>query len=476
MDCSHRQSDDWVLRCSSSSSQEPAQLHDTWSPKLRPALGRCWGGFLWRQRTNNQTDPEDNHHFTPRTTLWALRPGSTPPSSRTLLGMLWLRTACGMYFGRWREPKDRIGFSMWACHSDLTSFEVAQGKKYAGKIALFGEPVCGYCKARGKADAKWRVGLFLGKTEAQDAWIIGDGVDVMLTRSVRRVDQPWTKFLPFYTELQTHSFLYQTNFGGRIVPTKCKIEPHLPKLSDIERRFADEEAQAVMAYARSRQGRLEAQQEVQEALNELPADPPEGVAVRVDDEIPGVPHPAQVQAAHSSSSLPSQPVNAEMLGQPSSPRSSALKARDEGPTAEGQEEPSSKRSKHEEGVLRRVTMVEGRLVEVDVGGEISTILTTSSTWTTWMLGRLRRTLRWMAALQFQLTSLRSYGRMNLWQGHLQNQILRWTETSRDGSLGWFDRGWSEPRPLDHSHGVCLAHQGLERSESRSADGWEGQGS
>ena len=131
----------------------------------------------------------------------------------------------------------------------LTAYEVTQGKRYDGKVARFGEPVYGYCKSRGKADAKWKVGLFLGKTGNQDAWIIGDGVDVMLSRSIRRVDRPWANFLAYYySGLQTHSFVYQTNFGGRIVPTKRKIIPQkqdgrlLPKLSGVERRFADEEA------------------------------------------------------------------------------------------------------------------------------------------------------------------------------------------------------------------------------------------
>ena len=202
-----------------------------------------------------------------------------------------------------------------------------------------------------------------GCTETQDAWIIGDGVDVMLTRSIRRVDQPWTKFLAYYTGLQTHSFVYQTNFGGRIVPTKRKIAPQrqggrlLPKMSDVEQRFADEEAEAVMAYARSREGRLEAQQEVQEALASLPADPPEGVAVPVDGGIPEVPQPDQDQEAPQSSPMPSQPANAELLAQPPSPRASASRSQDGRPAAEVQEEPSSKRTKHEEGVLRRITMV-----------------------------------------------------------------------------------------------------------------------
>ena len=127
-----------------------------------------------------------------------------------------------------------------------SSHEVTHGKRYTGKTACFAEPVYAYCKSRGKTDATWRVGLMLGKTGAQDAWIIGDGVDVILSRSIRRVDQPC--FLAYYSGLQTHSFVYQTNFGGRIVPTKRKITPQrqdgllLPKLTEVERRFADEEA------------------------------------------------------------------------------------------------------------------------------------------------------------------------------------------------------------------------------------------
>jgi hypothetical protein len=80
----------------------------------------------------------------------------------------------------------------------------------------------------------------LGKTEAQDAWVIGDGVDVMLSRSIRRVDHPWSRFLAYYSGLQTHSFVYQTNFGGRIAPTKHKVIPQrqdgrlLPKMSEVE--------------------------------------------------------------------------------------------------------------------------------------------------------------------------------------------------------------------------------------------------
>ena len=71
-----------------------------------------------------------------------------------------------------------------------TGYELVYGRPYAGKVCRFAEPIYGYCKPRGKADARWRVGPFLGKTEAQDAWVVGDEVDVMLTKSIRRVDKP----------------------------------------------------------------------------------------------------------------------------------------------------------------------------------------------------------------------------------------------------------------------------------------------
>ena len=210
----------------------------------------------------------------------------------------------------------------------------------------------------------------LGKTEAQDAWIIGDGVDVMLSRSIRRVDQPWTRFLAYFSGLQTHSFVYQTNFGGRIVPTKQKITPQrqdgrlLPKMSEVERRFADEEANAVLAYARSREGRLEAQKEVAEALDDLPDQVPHGVAVQVQ-EPPQL--PAQDQGDPPVALTAGQPSNAALLAQPASPRASSSRPLESGHGELGQEESLPKRSRHEESVLRRIAMIERRLVEVKVG-------------------------------------------------------------------------------------------------------------
>eukprot|EP00435_Cladocopium_sp_Y103_P058631 s1031_g20.t1 len=125
-----------------------------------------------------------------------------------------------------------------------------------------------------------------------------------------------------------------------------------------------------MDHARSREGRLEAQREVKEALESLPEQPPEGAAVQVDDppiELPQLQVPGQEVQVPEPHAVPSQPSNAELLARPASPRASSARA----PQVEdgGREEHSSKRARHEENVARRISLVERQLVEVDVGGE-----------------------------------------------------------------------------------------------------------
>ena len=101
----------------------------------------------------------------------------------------------------------------------ITSYELVHGKAYDGLVVPFGNPVYAYTKPQsGKGNPKWRLALFLGKTEGQDAWIVGDGSQVMLTRSVKRIDRPWRNFGAYYQNFATHTFEYQINFGGRIVP------------------------------------------------------------------------------------------------------------------------------------------------------------------------------------------------------------------------------------------------------------------
>ena len=64
-----------------------------------------------------------------------------------------------------------------------------------------------------KADPRWKVGICLGKTEVQDAWVIGDGNRVFL----RRVADASTKYLACYQGFTAYPWEFQQNFGGRIV-------------------------------------------------------------------------------------------------------------------------------------------------------------------------------------------------------------------------------------------------------------------
>ena len=102
-----------------------------------------------------------------------------------------------------------------------TSYELIHGKAYDGLLVPLACPVHAFVRPQsGKGNPTWRMNLFLGKTEGQDSWIVGDGSRVMLTRSVRRLARPWKSFLAYYQNFTAASFEYQVNFGGRIVPSK----------------------------------------------------------------------------------------------------------------------------------------------------------------------------------------------------------------------------------------------------------------
>ena len=88
-----------------------------------------------------------------------------------------------------------------------TSFELTHGKAYDGKMCPFGEVVFAYSKRKQgfKADPKWKAGVCLGKTEVQDAWVIGDGDRVFLSKSIRRVTDASTKYIARYQGFTAYS-------------------------------------------------------------------------------------------------------------------------------------------------------------------------------------------------------------------------------------------------------------------------------
>ena len=69
--------------------------------------------------------------------------------------------------------------------TSYTSYELVHGRPYKGKLGQYGEVVFAYTKPKQgfKADPRWKVGICLGKSELQDAWVIGDGSRVFLRSS-----------------------------------------------------------------------------------------------------------------------------------------------------------------------------------------------------------------------------------------------------------------------------------------------------
>ena len=102
---------------------------------------------------------------------------------------------------RLADSSTNIHLWSWACRHaawtlnryqvlrGTTSFELTHGKAYDGKGVSFwrgGLSPTTKQKQGFKADPKWKVGICLGKTEVQDAWVIGDGNRVFLSKSIRR--------------------------------------------------------------------------------------------------------------------------------------------------------------------------------------------------------------------------------------------------------------------------------------------------
>ena len=156
-----------------------------------------------------------------------------------------------------------------------TSYELAHGRSYEGKLCNFGEICFAYCKPKQgfKADPKWRIGIYLGKTEIQDNWVIGDVNRVYLSRSMRRMADASKKNLMCYKGFTAYSWEYQQNFGGRIVPSKrmasmvgMPMSQALPPSSGVSP--DDVDAQEILAFVKSYAGKRE---EAKDLIDEAPA-------------------------------------------------------------------------------------------------------------------------------------------------------------------------------------------------------------
>eukprot|EP00435_Cladocopium_sp_Y103_P064564 s72_g26.t1 len=102
----------------------------------------------------------------------------------------------------------------------MSAYELVTGKSYKGSTCVFGEPLFGYFKTNNKGSAKWTRMLFMGKVDPQDSFILYNGTNLVLVKSVRRIKTDWGGHLAFYLNFKCPSFDYQSGFGGRVIPTK----------------------------------------------------------------------------------------------------------------------------------------------------------------------------------------------------------------------------------------------------------------
>ena len=68
----------------------------------------------------------------------------------------------------------------------VTAIELVHGKQYTGSIVPFGCPVYAFVRSQAlsppKGDPKWKMTIFLGRTDGQAVWIVSDGERIMRTR------------------------------------------------------------------------------------------------------------------------------------------------------------------------------------------------------------------------------------------------------------------------------------------------------
>lgn len=72
--------------------------------------------------------------------------------------------------------------------ANVTVYELIRGHSYRGKLRQFdGEPLMCYAAdtTKRKGDARWRQGVFLGKSVAHDMCLVHFKGNVRLTRSVK---------------------------------------------------------------------------------------------------------------------------------------------------------------------------------------------------------------------------------------------------------------------------------------------------
>ena len=115
--------------------------------------------------------------------------------------------------------------------ANVTAYELIRGHSYRGKLCQFGEPLMCYVAdtTKRKGDARWRQGVFLGKSVTNDMYLVHCEGNVRLTRSVKSIYKDWSEHMGLYRTLVE----IEGTLGNRIDPVGGNVVPGaIPSLDD----------------------------------------------------------------------------------------------------------------------------------------------------------------------------------------------------------------------------------------------------
>ena len=101
-----------------------------------------------------------------------------------------------------------------------TPYELIRGHAYRGKLCQYAEPVMGYVAdtTKRKGDARWRPGVFLGKSLTNDMFILHCDGNIRLTRSVKSIYKDWSEHMELYRTIMVQPWHIEGTIGNRTDP------------------------------------------------------------------------------------------------------------------------------------------------------------------------------------------------------------------------------------------------------------------
>ena len=187
-----------------------------------------------------------------------------------------------------------------------TPYELVYHKTYKGKMTEFAEPAFAYTHTALKGNPRWQRVIVLGKTEAQDTYVVFTGQSVMLTRSIRRISTDWKCHLGFFLHFNAPTWRFKAGFGGRVVPTKRAVTAQpasfsAPQGNVLPSSFHDKDAEDV------KQKQLEEKAEERETFSMGQEDHPKEPEKFEVETMEGL-QDASIPKEHATGSELSQPV------------------------------------------------------------------------------------------------------------------------------------------------------------------------